>query len=315
MFQPSRLAPMYPSRVDRSRMVGQCPGFRLPLVVPGSRRKTAFAGPNMEVRGFVSTFSKKLVGYLLCAIIGISYAHATSIVIKLQERKITIAADTLGVDAAGIVHEDQCKIVPFGKAAFSVTGISSFSPTLSPGLNWDAKSAAQAAFAAHAEDIEAAADDWEGRAERYFGGLAISDRLRARSLVEGDPDHALFAGVFVGWDSHGVAKLIFELVRFEEPDLLRTQRRSAILTSRNLPYTTNAITQQLIEGNSTRTRALNHEWRTRSKEVPSSEREWRWLEFLIEETSKLDKVGKRVDVLELNRDDHSNWLQNLTCQK
>jgi hypothetical protein len=264
----------------------------------------------MEVRGFVSTYSKKLLRYVLCAIVGISYAHATSIVIKLQEQRIVIAADTLGIDSAGTVHEDQCKILPFGKAAFSVTGISSFSPTLASGSNWDAKSVAQAAYAAHTDDIEAAADDWGGRAERYFGGLAISDRLRARSLV-----HVLFAGVFVGWDSHGAAKLIFEMVRFEEPDLVRTQHRRAILTPRDLPYTTNVITQQLIEGNSTQTQAVNHEWRTRSKEFPTSERDWRWLEFLIEETSKLDKVGKRVDVLELNRDDHSNWLQNLTCQK
>lgn len=114
------------------------------------------------------------------------------------------------------MHEDQCKILPFSKAAFSVTGISSFSPILPSVSNWDAKSAAQAAYAAHTEDIEAAADDWGGRAEQYFGGLAISDRLRARSLVERDPEHVLFAGVFVGWDSHRAAKLIFELVRFEE---------------------------------------------------------------------------------------------------
>lgn len=276
---------------------------------------SAFVGTNMEVRGSVSACSKKRLRYVLCAIVGTSYAHATSIVIELQGQSIVIAADALGIDSAGTVHEDQCKILPFGRAAFSVTGISSFSPTLTSGSNWDAKSVAQAAYAAHADDIEAAADDWGGRAERYFGGLAISDRLRARSLVESDPEHVLFAGVFVGWDSHRVAKLIFEMVRFEEPDLLHTQHRRAVLTPRNLPYTTNVITQQLIEGNSARSQAVNHEWRIRSKEFPTSERGWRWLEFLIEETSKWDKVSKKVDVLELNRDDHSKWLQNLTCQK
>jgi hypothetical protein len=42
-------------------------------------------------------------------------ARATSVVAKVGEDKIVVAADTLGIDAEGTRHEDQCKIVPLGK--------------------------------------------------------------------------------------------------------------------------------------------------------------------------------------------------------
>jgi|ERR1035441_5628918 hypothetical protein len=118
-----------------------------------------------------------------------SYAHATSVVVKLNAQRILIAADTLGIDSAGIVHEDQCKIVPFGKAAFAAASISSFSTTLPSTSNWDSKLAARSAYAASSGDVEAAANDWQARAEGYFDNLAALDRRRARSLVSSDPEH------------------------------------------------------------------------------------------------------------------------------
>jgi len=255
--------------------------------------------------------------YALCAaILGIPpYAHGTSIVVKLNEQRILIAADTLGIDSAGAVHEDQCKLVSFGKAAFAAASISSFSSTLGSRSNWDAKSEAQSAYAGHNDDLEATADDWRSGAERYFGGLMISDRLRARSLVDSDPDHVLVAGVFVGWDIQRAAELIIDLVRFEEPYLAGVQHLREVLRSRDLPYTTNTVTQELIEGDSTRAKAVREEWQIKSKEFPTSAQDWRWLEFLIVKTSERSEVGKSVDILELNRDGHSEWLQNLTCQK
>ncbi|MGA2723492.1 MAG: hypothetical protein ABSG79_13910 [Bryobacteraceae bacterium] len=253
--------------------------------------------------------------YALCAaILAVPCAQATSIVIKLSDQRILIAADTLGIDSAGIVHQDQCKILLSGKAAFSAVSISSFSPTATSGSNWDAKSEAQSAFAVHKDDIEAAGNEWRSRAERYFGSLAGPDRLRAWSLVDGDPDHVLVAGVFAGWDAHGAAELIYELVRFEEPGLANVQHRREVLRSRQLPYTTNVVTQELIEGNSTRAEAARLEWQKKSREFSAAVQVWRRLEFLIVKTSEWTKVGKRVDILELNRDGPSMWLQNLTCQ-
>jgi hypothetical protein len=242
---------------------------------------------------------------LLAAIFGISYAHATSVVIKLTQERI---------DSAGIVHEDQCKVLSVGKGAFAAASISSFSPTLPSPSNWDSMAAARSAYAASNEDVEAAANDWQARAEQYFGRLADPDRRRARSLVSSDPDHVLVEGVFVGWNSHGNAELIIEAVRFEEADLLRVQHLDQTLRPRDLPYTTNPITQELIEKNSKRGEAARADWRTQSKNLQPSDRDWRSLEFFIVRTSEWAKVGKGVDVLELDRDGHSRWFQNLTCR-
>jgi hypothetical protein len=46
-------------------------------------------------------------------------ARATSVVAKVGEDKIVVAADTLGIDAEGTRHEDQRKIVPLGKYVFA----------------------------------------------------------------------------------------------------------------------------------------------------------------------------------------------------
>jgi len=256
--------------------------------------------------------------FALFILIGVSCAHATSIVVEIGEQKIVIAADTLGVDAAGAVHEDQCKIVLAGRAAFAATGISSFTPSFSLSLSgvpgWDAKSEATIAYAAHNNDIEAAANQWLTKAEQYFTRLPPADQQRARSLTEGDPDHILVGGVFVGWGPSGNPKLIMEYIRYEKPDSARVQRLIQTLPIRDLPYTTNAVTQKLFETDPTLTRATATKWKTQAMAFPKSERKWRWLEFLIRQTSGYAKVGTTVDVLELRRDSQPVWLENLTCK-
>jgi hypothetical protein len=111
-----------------------------------------------------------------------------------------------------------------------------------------------------------------------------------------------------------VAELILQLVRFEEPGLRQVQNRRDTLRSRDLPYTTNVVTQELIEKNSARGEAVRAEWKLESKNLPASDRDWRSLEFYIVKTSEWDKVSKGVNVLELGQDGHSRWLQNLTWQ-
>ena len=272
----------------------------------------------------------KVVAHRLCAkgayiflfavfpLIGVTCAHATSIVIKVGEKKIVIAADTLGVDANGVDHEDQCKIVLSGGAAFAATGISSSTPSLSSPLaavrGWDAKSEASIAYADHNNDVEAAATEWLANAERYFTSLPPADQLRARSLTEGDPDHILVGGVFAGWGPGRNAKLIIEYVRYEEPDSPRVQHLIQKLPIRDLPYTTNAATQRLFETDPSLMRAVAAKWKTQAKAFPIYERQWRWLEFLVRQTSKYAKVGTTVDVLELRVDGHPIWLQNPTCK-
>lgn len=256
--------------------------------------------------------------FLLLALVGATCAHATSIVVKINKQKIVIAADSLGVDANGVDHEDQCKIVRSGNAAFAATGISSFTPSFSPSLAsapaWDAKSAARIAYTDHKNDVDGAANEWLTSAERFFTSLPPTDQRRARSLTAGDPDHVLVGGVFAGWGPGRDAKLIIEYIRYEAPDSPRVQHLIQNLKVRDLPYTTNAVTQKLFETDPSLATEVAARWKTQVSAFPMSERQWRWLEFLVQQTSRYAKVGTTVDVLELRRDGSPVWLQNLTCK-
>ncbi|HEY5328695.1 MAG TPA: hypothetical protein VIJ79_02325 [Acidobacteriaceae bacterium] len=256
--------------------------------------------------------------FALFLLIGVSCAHATSIVVKLDKQNIVIAADTLGIDATGGVHQDQCKIVVAGRTAFAATGIASFTPSLSSPLpamsSWDAKSEATTAYAANTNDLGGAANEWLTKAEQYFTRLPPADQRRARSLTGGDPDNVLVGGVFVGWSPSGTPELIMEYVRYEKPYSGRVQHLVQILPIRDLPYTTNAVTQRLFETDLTLMRATAAKWKNQAKGFPESERTWRWLEFLIRQTSEYAKVGTTVDVLELRQHGQPVWLQNLTCK-
>jgi hypothetical protein len=241
-------------------------------------------------------------------------ARATSVVAKVGEDKIVVAADTLGIDAEGTRHEDQRKIVPLGKYVFAGASIATFGATL-PNSSWDSKVEAEAAYRSHEIDIEAAARDWLERAERYFGNLSEADRLRARSMVASSPDHALTIGVFVGWDAKGKAEFILEAIRYKEPNLEQIEHIIEFGRSRDLPYTSNVITQELIEGHANRTSEARKEWAMKSKTFPKEELGWRWLEFLIQKTGAFADVGQKVDIMQLTREGHSEWLQRCACTK
>lgn len=255
--------------------------------------------------------------YLLSVVVAVSCAQATSIVFKVQDQRVVIAADTLAdkLDvSSSALHEDQCKIAPLGRAAFAVAGYSDYKRIDSSDQisDWDAISDAKAAQAAHGQDIQEAADDWAARAVQHYTTFFFSAPLRVRALANINPQHVLVIGAFVGWGGDKAARLIFEYVYLD--DKAPIQSRRLILPSRDLPYTTNAITQELIEGHSERTEAVATRWKTKLRKLPKAERVWRWLEFIITATSQWDKtVAGRVDVLEVDRDGHVHWLQNFTC--
>ena len=235
-------------------------------------------------------------------------AHATSVVAKVGEDKIVIAADTLGIDAEGTRHEDQCKILPLGKYVFAGASIATFEAALS-NSSWDSKVEAKAAYRSHATDIDAAASDWLERAERYFSNLREVDRIRARSMVASSPDRALTIGVFVGWDAKGKAEFVLEAIRYKEPTLEQIEHIIEVERSRDLPYTSNALTGELIEGDPNRTSEAGKEWAMKSKTIPKKELGWRWLEFLIQKTGTFTDVGQKVDIMQITREGHSKWLQ------
>jgi hypothetical protein len=134
-------------------------------------------------------------------------------------------------------------------------------------------------------------------------------------MVASSPDHALTIGVFVGWDAKGKAEFILEAIRYKEPNLEQIEPLIESLRSRDLPYTSNALTGELIEGQTNRTSEAREEWAMKSKTIPKEERGWRWLEFLIQKTGTFTQVGQKVDVLQITQKGHSEWLQRCACTK
>ena len=128
-------------------------------------------------------------------------------------------------------------------------------------------------------------------------------------------DHnILIVGMFVGFRG-SEAMLVIEMVYLDEHQLLPILDKQAVLPTRKLPYTSNAITQDLIEGHSERKKTVDAAWVRKMKTMPPSKRSFRWIEFLIQETAKYDKaVGIRVNVLEVLPHQNPRWLQDFTCR-
>ena len=110
-------------------------------------------------------------------------------------------------------------------------------------------------------------------------------------------------------------EFLLEAIRFKESSPEQVEHLIEVFGSRDLPYTTNLITGELIEGHSDRANEAGREWEMKSKTFPKAEREWRWLEFLIQKTGTITQVGQQVDVLQFTRTGHSKWLQRRACEK
>ncbi len=249
----------------------------------------------------------------------VNTATATSVIVRASGKHITIAADDL---ATRMYSPDPgpyaaCKIVPLGKAAFAVAGSIDYKNKDSGDklANWDARGDAHEAFVNHPMNLRAAAEDWASRAARHYTAFLAAQPQRVLHLAAANKQGVLVLGTFAGWDSQKDATVIFEWV-YLDLTAKRIKSRSFVLPSRSLPYTTNATTQDLIEGNSLRSTEVFVNWQLASANFPAPERDWRWLEFLIQTTSDYDPtVGREVNVLDLTPTRNPSWLQNFSCRE
>jgi hypothetical protein len=246
-------------------------------------------------------------------------ASATSVVVHVEDKHITIAAD----DLATRMYTPKpgpyaaCKIIPLGKAAFAVAGNIDYRKNdPNDGVaEWDARADAREAFVHHLADLHATAEQWATRAALHYSLFLSVQPGRVRELASGNPQHVLVLGTFAGWDTQKDAIVIFKWIYLDLTSAPAVKIRSFVLPSRALPYTTNATTQDLIEGNSLRSTQFSMHWQLASVSFPSPERDWRWLEFLIQSTSDYDHtVGREVNVLDLTPNENANWLQNYSCR-
>lgn len=259
-----------------------------------------------------------LVFTAVFVLLGLNSAVATSVVVRMSEKRITLAADALArrryTDASGPYN--ACKIVSSGNAAFAVAGNIDYQKTdpMDTVAEWDARVDARQSFGLHPSDLYAAAHEWAARAAQHYSSFLVAQPGRVRELASANPQHVLVLGTFTGWDARKSPVLIFEWVYLSLMNGPVVETKEFVLSPRTLPYTTNATTQELIEGNSPRTVKTLMNWQAASSKLPPREQHWRWLEFLIQSTSEYDDtVGREVNVLELAPGAASRWLQNFNC--
>lgn len=258
-------------------------------------------------------------GIFVCLLCGT--ANATSIVVQVDSGRIFIAADTRGAaltpGVATAFHETECKIVPLGNAAFAVTGNEDYVQTQQNDLvaSWNSRSDAREAYTEHKDDLIATSDEWAARAVRHYLFFYFINPARVQELAQVNSEHVLLEGLFAGFQA-GQAILILRYVYLNEGSLSPILDSKTVVPVRTLPYTSNGITQELIEGHSERTEAAKAAWKNKLASIPIANREFRQLEFLVQFTHNYDEsVGQRVNIMEVFPQKKPLWLQNFTCAR
>jgi hypothetical protein len=255
--------------------------------------------------------------------------HATSIIVALGKQEIIIAADTrrgeyktsstLG-GVSPVFYDDQCKIVSFERAAVAIAGVvesTQNSVIADSEANWNALNVARASYQAHSDDLHAMAADWTKNAVEHYGRFYAAHTLELLQTGATDPQHPLLIAFFTGW-ADKTPLLYVEIVYIDQNSgITFTPIKSAEAQwpSREQPYSTNSITDELIGGDSERAKKVAAKWNHELSRIKRVNRNWRRVEFLIQSTNDYDtSVGKGVDVLRIPLSGKSNWLQNLTCK-
>ncbi len=265
-----------------------------------------------------------------------SPVSATTVVAKLEKSRIILAADTRrkamssGVANSRDFHDDYCKITALGRVGFAATGYSDHNekgPAGRGDWNWNASKDAQVSYGLHSRNIIEMADDWRAREIQIFNTLYVLHQGLIKELAGADGATPLLIGLFAGWDIEGRPTLILEsIVFYQGPFAFVNQTLTpppsvltpisgfrTVLYERALPYSTNNYTESLIEGDPAQSSPTAKKWSAGVKNASASERDWRWLEFLIQSTSTQDEqVGKYADVLEI-QESGSRWLHCAAC--
>lgn len=276
-------------------------------------------------------------GILLICCFVVPLAWATSVVAKVEKNRIILAADTrrkaLSSGAANSrdFHDDYCKISALPKVGFAAAGYSDHTEKNDAGgviWSWSASEDAQASYRLHLNNITEMADDWRTREVEIFSTLYVLHENLVKELAGADGKTPLVIGHFVGWDSEGRPTLILEsIVLYQGPFSLSNLAIAppssvlapivgyrTVLLERDLPYSTNNYTESLIEGDPALSSPVAKKWSEGAKRLSESERDWRWVEFLIRRTADHDEaVGKCVAVLEI-QPSGTTWLQPQVCR-
>jgi hypothetical protein len=257
--------------------------------------------------------------FLALVLLSVGSVDATSIVVQLSPNRILVAADTrAGKSTNGgpkFFEDTQCKIAPLGNvAAFAHTGDAGYISGPSDSVaSWDSLSDANEAYAQEGGNLIATGDNWAARAKRHFASFYSANPERLKQIAHAGTNNILLSALFSGYQD-GKPILAIYNVYLDEGGSTPVLDRHRVFYARELPYTSHAVTEELIEGHSERTEAANAAWLEKLKSIPPSEVYFRRIEFLIQFTANYDEaVGKQVNVLEISPDKKPTWRLNPAC--
>ena len=263
-----------------------------------------------------------VVAMAFTVLVAAPVSRGTSIVAKLDKRQIILAGDTrVGSSSedsgAHTSHDDACKLLALGKIGVGIGGSLDYRRTdlSDPIEDWSSISDARTAYQLHLDDVRAIATEWVQRAALHYTIFYRLASGRVRQLANANSDHVLVGAFFVGWE-RDVPLLIWKKVFLDEPTAYPIKVSEQVLPPRSLPYATDAITQELIEGNSPRTEAAASEWNKVKQKFRRREIDWRQVAFFVTKTAQYDEsVSPRADVLVIPVGGPAEWAQNVTCQR
>jgi len=268
----------------------------------------------------MKTMIRKGIPLILAAACLCSPVSGTSIVIDFERDRIVLLADShatlLNPDGNASRH-DKCKISMLGeKFAFAETGNEGYkrASPVDTVPEWNGISEAREAYSVSPDhDLYKVSLEWAIRVTNNFQRFYLSNAPRVRSLT--GPGATLLVGIFAGSDSEG--RLRVYIARIALDDTLPSREPASIpigyaideLAARVKPYSTNAITQELVDGKSTRSKEVARLWQNRPHKT-----RLRWLEFLIERTGDYDiEVGLPVNTIQVARRS-TTWLKITSCK-
>jgi hypothetical protein len=241
----------------------------------------------------------------------------------VSKKRIILAADTrTDAPTPGVltysrkVQDDACKIIRLGPMAVAVSGYTSYTRNseADPLPEWDSLTDAKTTFATEPQDSHALAQGWAKITVSHFQRLYQAGPIQFIQLA--NINHGLLAiALIAGWKD-GSPIVYEEVVYFEDHGLQLVPIRFQEKLHSEPAYTTHLVTQELIDGNTERAKATSADSRSNLSKIKRTDRDWRWVEFLISSTNRYaEDVGKDADVLEIPPGRNASWLRNTTCQK
>jgi hypothetical protein len=213
------------------------------------------------------------------------------------------------------MNNKVCKITVMSDGAFAINGILDVLNVNDNTIAWDGTTLGKKEYLKHLGNIYDAATEWAEVSAKFWTPYFTNQvkdgeaYMKRHSIVVADYD---VAGFF-----HNHPRVMIGSVQVDPAKVRPLQPKPvvSILDPQAEPYSSNTNTEELIAGKTDRAKAVVADWLPKLNTIKESDRNWRTLEYLIQQTAKFDPgVNGRVNVLEITANQKPHWLQNLTCK-